>query len=59
MRDFCFKLFADSYFNTGISITAFSVPHIVYLILIAGGIFWAGYRFKGKEMQTKDKTMRF
>lgn len=59
MRDFCFKLFADSYFNTGISITAFSVPHIVYLILIAGGIFLAGYSFKGKDMQAKDKTMRF
>ena len=59
MRELFFKIFADSYFNTGISITAFSIPHIVWLLLIGGGIWFAGYRFKGKDMQTKEKTLEF
>ena len=38
MRDLFFKLFEMSHFNTGISITAFSIPHIIYLGLIFGTI---------------------
>lgn len=59
MRDLFFKLFGDSHFNTGITITAFSLPHIVYLLLIGGAICLAAYLFKGKDMQTKEKTLRF
>ena len=33
MRDFLFKLFEMSHFNTGIQITPFSIAHIVYLVL--------------------------
>ena len=36
MRDLFFKLFEMSHFDTGIKITAFSVPHIVYMVLIIG-----------------------
>ena len=59
MRDLFFKIFGDSYFNTGISITAFSIPHIVYLVLIFGGIALAAYLIKDKDMQAKDKVLRF
>lgn len=59
MRDLFFKLFADSHFGTGISITAFSIPHFVYLILIFGGIILTAYLMKGKELQAKDKVLRF
>ena len=31
MREFCFKLFEMSHFDTGIQITAFSVSHFVYI----------------------------
>ncbi len=59
MRDLFFKIFSDSYFNTGISITAFSIPHIVYLVLIFGGIALTAYFIKDKKMQAKDKVLRF
>ena len=38
MRDLFFKLFEMSHFDTGITITPFSLPHNVYLVLIFGGI---------------------
>ena len=41
MRDLFFKLFEMSHFDTGIKITAFSVPHIVYMVLIIGAIVGA------------------
>lgn len=59
MRELFFKLFADSYFDTGISITAFSVSHFIYLFLIFGGIFVTGYLIKNKDIQAKEKVMRF
>ncbi len=59
MRDLFFKLFADSHFGTGISITAFSIPHFVYLFLIFGGIILTSVLFKNKEMQAKEKVLRF
>ena len=59
MRDLFFKLFSKSFFNTGISVTAFSIPHIVYLLLIFGGIALAAYLIKDIDMQAKDKVLRF
>lgn len=59
MRNLFFKLFADSHFNTGIMVTAFSLSHIVYLILIFGGIFLTWYLLRNKEMETKEKVLRF
>ena len=58
MRDFCFKLFEMSHFDTGISVTAFSVPHIVYMVLIFGGIFLAWWLLRNKTCQQKEKAMR-
>ena len=59
MRDFFFKLFEPSHFNTGIKITPFSGAHIVYLILFFGGIFLTWYLYKDLEMNAKDKVLRF
>ena len=58
MRELFFKLFADSHFNTGIMITAFSLPHIIYILLIGGGIVAGSLLLKNKSMQTKDKVLR-
>ena len=59
MRDLFFKLFEMSHFNTGISITAFSVPHIIYLVLIIGIIvgLWLGLR--RRDDACKEKALRF
>ena len=38
MRELFFKIFESSHFNTGIQITPFSGAHIVYMVLIFGGI---------------------
>lgn len=55
MRDLFIKLFEMSHFNTGISITPFSIAHIVYLVLIFGSIilFWLNYRNKSADKQEK------
>ena len=57
MRDLFFKIFADSYFGTGISITAFSLTHIVYLILIFGGIVAAWLLLRRKSPEAKEKCL--
>lgn len=59
MRDLFFKLFRMSHFNTGISITAFSIPHIVYMILIIGGIVGAYLVLRNRSPQSKQKALRF
>ena len=59
MRELFFKLFEMSHFDTGISITAFSISHFVYLILIFGGIIGAWFAFKGKSAESKEKVLRF
>lgn len=52
MRDLFFKLFELSHFNTGIKVTAFSISHIVYCLLIAGAIVGLWFLFRSK---TDDK----
>lgn len=59
MRELFFKLFEMSHFNTGISITAFSIPHFVYLFLIFGGIVLAWYLLRNKDAQKKEQALRF
>ena len=59
MRDLFFKLFEMSHFGTGITITPFSLSHIVYLVLIFGGIIGAWYGYKNKATQKKEKVLRF
>ena len=58
MRELFLKLFEQSHFNTGISITPFSLSHIVYLILIAGGIVLGAYLLKNKSVEKKEKVLR-
>ena len=58
MRDLFFKLFAMSHFDTGIKITAFSVPHIVYMVLIFGAIIGAWLLLRKKSDAVKTKTLR-
>ena len=59
MRELFFKIFAKSYFNTGIKITAFSLSHIIYAILIAGSIISLYYAFRNKSAEKKERLMRF
>ena len=58
MRDLFYKLFAMSLFDTGIQITAFSVPHLVYLVLIFGGIFLAWRLLRHKDDARKERLLR-
>lgn len=59
MRELCFKLFEMSHFNTGIKITPFSLPHIVYMVLIFGSIIGTWFLFRNKSEESKEKVLRF
>lgn len=59
MRQLFFKLFEMSHFNTGIKITAFSIPHFVYLFLIFGGVVLAWRLLRQKSGEQKEKALRF
>ncbi len=58
MRDFLFKLFGQSFFETGIKVTPFSTAHIVYLILIFGTLFFLYSRLRNTTVEAKEKAMR-
>lgn len=58
MRALFFKLFESSHFNTGIQITPFSVAHIVYLILIFGGIILGWLCLRNQDATKKEKALR-
>ena len=58
MRDLFFKLFEDSHFNTGIKITAFSLTHMVYLVLIFGGIIAGWLLMRDKSAEKKERLLR-
>lgn len=59
MRELFFKLFEMSHFDTGITITAFSIPHIVYFVLIVGGITACWLLTRNKSPEAKEKVLRF
>ena len=59
MRNLFIKLFEMSHFNTGISITPFSISHIVYLVLIFGSIVIGWLAFHNKVSEKKEKLLRF
>ncbi len=59
MRELFFKLFEMSHLDTGITITAFSVPHIIYFILIVGGIAACWLMTRHKSPEAKEKVLRF
>lgn len=58
MREFCFKLFADTYFGTGARIEAFSRYHLIYAILIAGAITAVHLLVKNRAAEAKVKCLR-
>lgn len=57
MRELFFKLFEMSHFDTGISVTAFSVSHIVYMLLIAGAIVGLYFGFRNAPLEKKKKLL--
>jgi len=57
MRELFFKLFEMSHFDTGISVTAFSISHIVYLVLIVGAILCLYFGFRGATYEKKKKLL--
>ncbi len=59
MRNLFSKLLADSFFNSGITVTAFSISHFVYLALIIGGIILAHYLAKKNGEEGREKVLRF
>ncbi len=59
MRELFFKLFSSSHFGTGIKITPFSGAHIVYLVLIFGGIILAWWLLRNKDAAKKEQALRF
>lgn len=58
MRELFLKLFEMSHFDTGIMVTAFSIPHIVYFVLIVGGIAACWLTTRSKSPEAKEKVLR-
>ena len=59
MRELFFRLFEMSHFQTGIKITAFSIPHLVYLVLIIGSIVLSWRVLRKKPPQAQENALRF
>lgn len=57
MRELFFFLFKSSHFNTGIAVTAFSVAHIIYMILIFGALVGLYFLLRHKTDEQKKKAM--
>ena len=58
MRELFFKLFEMSHFDTGISVTAFSIPHFVYLALIFGTIIFLWLKLRRGNDAGREKILR-
>lgn len=59
MRALFFKLFEMSHFDSGIKVTAFSIPHFVYMFLILGSIWLAWKLLHKKSTEKKEQALRF
>ena len=59
MRDLFFKLFEDSHFNSGINISAFSLTHLIYIVLIFGSVFLLWKFNHNKSEQQKQQVLRY
>ena len=59
MRELFTKLFEMSHFGSGIQITPFSVAHIIYMVLIFGGITAGYFLLRHKDAAAKEKVLRF
>ena len=57
MRELFFELFKDSHFDSGISVTPFSVSHIVYLLLIFGMVAALYFLMKDKPYEKRVRTL--
>ena len=53
MRELFFKLFEMSHFDTGITVTAFSVSHLVYMALIFGTVVGLYFLMRNKPYEKK------
>ncbi len=58
MRNLFLNLFKSSHFNTGIKITPFSLSHIIYLLLIIGGIVGGYFLLRKKDESGKEKGLK-
>lgn len=58
MRNLFFKLFSDTPFGSGIEIRSFNIWHILYLIVIIGGMIGAAFLLKNKTSETKEKVLK-
>ena len=59
MRELFFKLFSDEPTGCGIVISSFNIWHILYILLIVGGMIGGAFLLKNKTMETKEKVLRF
>lgn len=58
MREFCFRLFEMSHFDSGIKVTPFSGAHIVYMLLIFGGIAGLWYYLRVRNPARRERVLR-
>lgn len=58
MRELFYILFEQSHFDTGITITPFSVSHLVYCGLIFGTVYGLYRRFREKPEASREKLLR-
>ncbi len=57
MRELFFNLFKMSRFNSGIKVTFLSIPHLIYVALILGGIVGGYFLLRNKSFESKKKAM--
>ncbi len=58
MRELFFKLFEQSHFHTGIRVTPYNLPHLVYLVLIFGTLAFLYLRFRDRSPEDREKCLR-
>ncbi len=59
MRELFFRLFSDTPLQSDIVIKSFNVWHILYVVLIIGGAIGLAFLLKNKNLETKEKVLRF
>ncbi len=58
MRELLFKLLEQSHFHTGIRVTPYNMPHLVYLALIFGTLAFLYFRFRDRSEAEREKCLR-
>lgn len=58
MRDLFFRLFSDEPTGCGVVISSFNVWHILYVLLIVGGMIFAAFWLNKKDEAFKTKALR-